>query len=79
MMTKVATMQVDPADAVQARDGQRGHCWAAGAHRFDRPVAAYQESLANNCWTVSAACLPLAAGVLHTMGRSGDFGLLGKG
>lgn len=37
----------------------------------------------NRVWlrrlVIAAACLPLAeASVLHTMGRSGDFGLLGK-
>jgi len=50
-----------------------------------RPRAEFmsRRRLWNRVWlrrlVIAAACLPLAAAsVLHTMGRSGDFGLLGK-
>ena len=44
-MTPVTALQVDPANAGQARawDGGEGAYWAENAARFDRAVAAYRE------------------------------------
>jgi SAM-dependent methyltransferase len=50
-MTKVTALQVDPANAEQARawDGDEGAYWADHAQRFDRAVAAYHGTFMAAC------------------------------